>query len=118
MDNLLRFLVTARVLSRDQTVSLTSVLMIVVTARLILCPLDGYTVGILALALANVNAKRFSSYKKTKEANRQTELAEFNDRQSQNADHSIANQLQTLQADVKALHTSNGMASAMAVFRP
>ena len=53
-----------RVLDDDKTLSLTTILLMVAIGRLALTPPDAYTVGILTLALANSNAKRFSNHKK------------------------------------------------------
>ena len=56
-------LTQARILDDDKTLSLTTVLLMVAITRLAISPADAYTVGILTLALANSNAKRFSKHK-------------------------------------------------------
>ena len=57
-------LAQARILDDDKTLSLTSILLMVAIARLAIFPADAYTVGILTLALANSNLKKYSNHKR------------------------------------------------------
>lgn len=56
-------LIKLRLFDPDKTLSLTSILLMVAIARLAFSPADAYTVGILTLALANSNAKKYSHHK-------------------------------------------------------
>ena len=62
-DNIVLLLIQLRIFDKDQTLSLTSILLMVAIVRLAFFAADFYTIGILTLALANYNGKKFANHK-------------------------------------------------------
>lgn len=62
--------------AHDNTLSLTSLLLMVAIGRLAIFPADVYTTAILGLALANSHGKRFAHHKKRQQDDATAGLAE------------------------------------------
>lgn len=74
MKSFQALLVKLRLFDPDNTLSLTSILLMVAIARMAIFPADMYTIGILTLALAHANAKRFSAHKAKVHAGKKADL--------------------------------------------
>lgn len=84
-----------RILDDDKTLSLTSILLMVAITRLALFPADAYTVGILTLALANSNLKKFSHHKRKQQ---QDAVKGLGDAEAQ--------RIETIESQIKQLNQS------------